>query len=334
MANESKTKLKLLYLSDILNGQTDENHPLSSYKICDLLSEKGILAERKSIYTDIAVLNEYGMDIIVNAQNNSKGFFVGSRQFELAEIRLLLDAVQAADFISPNKTKQLVKKIEGFTSVYQQKKLHRQVYVDNRPKCKNEEIFYNINTLDDAINKKVKVTFKYTRRKLTDEFTASREEKVFLVSPYALIWSADHYYLVCNNEKYDNLMNLRIDRIKNVNLTELPARHFSEVSDYESKFDSADYSSKLFNMYSGEPEPVELECDNGILEEILDKFGDKVKLRKSDDEHFYIKTDIAVSDGLVGWILQFGKKIKVVSPVNLADKVKEKAEEILNSYFE
>lgn len=196
MTDEKRnTKIKLLYIADILNSKTDEKHPLAAHEICDMLENIGVSAERKSIYKDIDVLKEYGMDIILNSQNKQKGFFVGSRKFELAEIRLLLDAVQAANFISPKKTRALVKKIESFTSVYQQKKLHGQVYVDNRPKCSNEELFYTINALDEAINENKKVSFKYSRRKITDEFKTSKEEKSFCVSPYALIWSDDHYIL-------------------------------------------------------------------------------------------------------------------------------------------
>lgn len=226
MAQQKNTKLKLLYLSDILSEKTDEAHPLSANELCDALCAAGIEAERKSVYKDIEVLKEYGLDIILGTENNKRGYFIGARKFELAELRLLLDAVQAANFISQKKTKILVEKIESFASKYQAATLHRQVYVDNRPKCKNEELYYTISALDDAINAELKVSFTYSRRVITDEFKQKSDEKAFKVSPYALIWSDDHYYLVCNNEKYDNLMNLRIDRIKSIAVTEESARPF------------------------------------------------------------------------------------------------------------
>lgn len=332
MAGVQKSKLKLLYLVDILRKKTDENNYLAATEICDELSQLDIPAERKSIYNDIDILREYGFDIIHTGSKNRGGYFLGAREFELAEIRLLSDAVQAANFISQKKTNQLVEKIESFASEKQAKILHSQVYVDNRPKCKNEEIYYTISLLDEAISANVKVNFTYTRRRITEEFKTAKEEKNFTVSPYALIWSDDHYYLVCNNEKYDNLMHLRIDKIKHLEKTDSPARHFSEVSDYKNHFDSADYASKLFNMYSGEPKPVEFICNNDALEPMLDRFGENVKIQKYDDEHFILRTNVAASDGLVSWIVQFGGRVKVKSPNDLVYSVKQKATEILELY--
>lgn len=332
MAGVQKSKLKLLYIVDILRKKTDENHYLVATEICDELSQLDIPAERKSIYNDIDILREYGFDIIHTGSKNRGGYFLGAREFELAELRLLSDAVQAANFISQKKTNQLVQKIESFASEKQAKILHSQVYVDNRPKCKNEEIYYTISLLDEAISAKIKVNFTYTRRRITEEFKTAKEEKSFTVSPYALIWSDDHYYLVCNNEKYDNLMHLRIDKIKHLEKTSLPARHFSEVSDYKNYFDSADYASKLFNMYSGEPKPVEFICNNDTLEPMLDRFGENVKIQKYDDEHFVLRTNVASSEGLVAWIVQFGGRVKVKSPNDLIYSVKQKAAEILEIY--
>ena len=199
MAWVQKSKLKLLYIVDILRKKTDENHYLAATEICDELSQLDIPAERKSIYNDIDILREYGFDIIHTGSKNRGGYFLGAREFELAELRLLSDAVQAANFISQKKTTQLVQKIESFASEKQAKILHSQVYVDNRPKCKNEEIYYTISLLDEAISAKVKVNFTYTKRRITEEFKTAKEEKSFTVSPYTLIWSDDHYYLVCNN---------------------------------------------------------------------------------------------------------------------------------------
>lgn len=332
MAGVKNSKLKLLYLAEIFEKKTDENHYISATQLCDELAKLGIPAERKSIYKDIDVLREYGYDIIHNGSRNNGGYFLGERKFQLAEIRLLSDAVQAANFISQKKTNELVKKIESFASDEQAKILHSQVYVDNRPKCKNEEIYYTIHYLDEAITNKVKVNVTYSRRKITDEFKTASEDKTYTVSPYALIWSDDHYYLVCNNEKYDNLMHLRVEKIKKFTLTKEPVRPFTEVSNYRISFDSADYASKLFNMYSGEQKPIELACNNDLLEPMLDRFGDKVRIQKYDDEHFILRTNAAVSDGLAAWVVQFGGRVKVRMPNDLINAVKKKAQDILNNY--
>lgn len=332
MAGVKNSKLKLLYLAEIFEKLTDDTHMLGANDLCDLLAKRGIPAERKSIYKDIDVLREYGYDIIYNGNKKEGGYFLGERRFELAELRLLSDAVQAADFISQKKTRKLVEKIESFASEAQAKKLHSQVYVDNRPKCSNEELYYTISAIDEAITAGKKIEFTYIRRKITDNFRRSKEEKVFTVSPYAMIWSDDHYYLVCNNEKYDNLMHLRIDKIKSPQMLNEKARSFAEVSDYRHKFDSADYAGKLFNMYSGEPKPIELACDNDLLEPMLDRFGENARLQKIDDEHFLVRANAAVSDGLAAWVVQFGGRVTVRMPNDLIYAVTEKAKAVLENY--
>ncbi len=334
MAGVKDSKLKLLYLADIFEKKTDENTYISANGLCEELNKLGIQAERKSIYKDIEVLKTYGYDIIHVGSRNSGGYFLGERKFELAEIRLLSDAVQAANFISSKKTNKLVEKIESFASDKEKKILHSQVYVDNRPKCKNEEIYYTISLLDEAITKGVKVKFTYTRRVITEQFKTAKEEKQFKISPYALIWSDDHYYVVGNNEKYDNLMHLRIDRIKKLELTQEKSRHFSEVSNYTRRFDSADYANKLFNMFSGEAKPIELICDNDLLDTMLDRFGENVRTQKVDDKHFLLRTNAVVSEGLVSWVLQFGGRVTVRMPNDLIYEVKKRAAEILEKYRE
>jgi predicted DNA-binding transcriptional regulator YafY len=332
MAGQKNTKLKLLYLKEIFEKHSDEQHILNAGDIADrLLRDYGLECERKSVYKDIEVLMDYGMDI-VKTRSPKNGFFLASGSFELAEIRLLSDAVQAADFITKNKTKKLIEKIEGFTSVYHADVLKKQVYIDNRPKSGNESIYYVIDDLDNAIKAGKKVKFSYSRRKMDDKYAARKETRVFTLSPYALIWSNDHYYLVANNEKYDNLMNVRVDRISGVIILEEKARPVSEVSVYKRYFDAADYAAKTFNMFTGEMQMVELRCSNAILEPIFDRFGERVNTRKYDDSHFLLRTEAAISEGLVSWIMQFGTDIEAIAPQNLRDMVIQRTESILNAY--
>ncbi len=333
MADKGYTKLKLLYIKDFLEKYSDEDNPVSTEQIIEMLSEKGINCERKSIYSDVKTLKEYGVDI--SAERFPKpGYSILSRDFELPELRLLIDAVQAANFITQKKSKELINKIGTLCSEGQRKLIEGQVYIDNRVKCTNEEIYYNIDILNRAIQKKRKVSFTYQKRTTADnEEGYELSEKDFCVSPYALIWSNDHYYLVANNEKYDNLMHTRIDRMKKVEISDKRARNFSEVSPYKKFFDSADYSGKIFNMFSGDTQRLELSCDNSIIEEILDRFGTEVTLKKADkDGCFILVTKCVVSEGLVSWIMQFGPKIEVRSPRKLREDVRKKAQDILNAY--
>ena len=333
MADKGYTKLKLLYIKDYLERVSDEENPISVEKIIEMLNEKGITCERKSVYGDVKALKEYGLDI--SAERVPRvGYSILSREFELPELRLLIDAVQAANFITQKKSKELIKKIGTLCSENQRKLIEGQVYIDNRVKCTNEEIYYNIDILNRAIQKKRQVSFIYQKRTMTegeDAYTVTEREHC--VSPYALIWSNDHYYLVANNDKYDNLMHTRIDRMKKVEITDITARDFSEVSPYKHFFDSADYSGKIFNMFSGDTQRLELCCDNSIIEEILDRFGAEATLKKSNrDGHFVLTTKCVVSEGLVSWIMQFGPKVEVISPKKLREDVRDKADEIVRLY--
>ena len=327
--SSSKTKTLLVY--KYLKGYSDDENPLSTTELIELLKKDGIKCERKSIYADVQTLNDIGFDII-STKSPKRGFFMGKRKFELPEIRLLIDAVSSAGFITPNKTKDLVEKLETLVSVNQAKELYSQVYIDSDTKCDNEEIYYVIDFLHEAIINKHKVKFSYKRRTIDKANRKNYTEKRFTVSPYALIWKNDHYYLVCNNEKYDNLMNLRLDRIRKISNIDEPVRDVSEVSEYEDAFNVADYSSQMFNMFSGEKIKATLVCDLDIREEIMDRFGAKIPLKAVDMDHFETTINAAFSDGLVSWIMSFGDKIKVVEPGNLADEVRIKSEKILNLY--
>ncbi len=331
--NESKADIKLRFLRimDILNTYSDEDSPLTANDIISKLeSQYNIICDRKTIYSAIDSLEEYGLDIVKSS--SPKGYFIGSREFELPEVRLLIDAVQSANFISSKKTKVLLNKLSKLTSINQFKKLEKQVHIDARNKTTNENLFYVIDALDNAISSNLKVSVLYRRRNISVDKKTHFEEKTYTLSPYCLIWYDDHYYLVANNEKYDNLMHLRIDRIKSVVILEEKTRHYSEVSQYKTKFNAADYSNKHLSMFSGESRPIDLICKSSIIEEVLDKFGEKISLQPIDDEIFSARVYAAVNQGLVNWIIQYGDSIKVKSPTELVEMIKDKADKIINTY--
>ncbi len=332
MANQYNQKLKLLFLLDDLLTNSDENNPIDAETLIIHLKNKGIDSERKSIYRDISILKEYGYDIL-KMRSPKSGYYIGNRDFQLAEVRLLCDAVQAANFISQKKTKELLTKIYGLVSKSQAEQIKNQVYVDNRPKCANESLYYTIDKLDRAIQNNRQVKIVYRKRKIADSNKASYEEKTHYISPYALIWSNDHYYLVGNNRNHSNLMVSRIDRIKSVEILEnTPSISFADVSEYKTYFDSADYANKHFSMFAGEPENVELICDNEIIEQILDRFGDSTSILKCGETKFKININVAVSEGLVSWIMQYGDAIKVNSPESLKKMVVDRAQSIISTY--
>ena len=331
MESRRNAKLKILYIIDILKKHSDEEHPLSAAQICEYLAEYEISAERKAIYDDIENLIYYGFDII-KTRSPKAGVFLASRDFEIPEIYLLTDAVQSADFITPKKTRELVSKLDSMLSVEQAKLRQHSTYIEYNHKCNNEEIYITIDSVRRAIELSRKITLRYISHRFGDGRKIEVSEKHFKVSPYALIWTDDHYYLVCNNEKYNNLMHLRLDRMKSVNTTDEPSRHFSECSSYSDVFDTSDYISKAFNMFGGEQTEIELRCNETILEQIIDRFSENIHITDKSDGKFNFRTKALVSDGLVSWLMQFGEDIEVVSPPTIREMLKKKIEEVAKIY--
>lgn len=331
MAERIGQKLKLLYLTEILRKKTDEEHPLNATELCKCLAEYGITAERKAIYNDIENLIAFGYDI-VKTRTPRSGFFMASREFELPEIYLLTDAVQSANFITPKKTRELVSKLDKMLSENQTRAREQRVYFDSKHKCNNEEIYYNIDTIRQAIEQNKKIKLRYTRRELSDNRKIVSVSKEMTISPYALIWQNDHYYLVGNNAKYDNLLHLRIDRMHSIKITDEKWRHFSEVCQYKEFFNVSDYADKSFNMYGGEVTEIELKCDKSKLEQIIDRFSRDIFICKVTDTTFNFSTKALISDGLISWLLQSGNFVEVVSPLSLRQTVSDRIDMLRNTY--
>lgn len=331
MAGRRNQRTRVINLLKILMQKTDEDHPLNAGELILRLGEIGIECDRKTIYEDIEALILCGYDII-STRGSKSGYFIAGRDFELPEVALLTDAVLSADFITHKKTNTLVNKLQGLLNDYQAEIYKGRTFLDKRNKADNEEIYYSIDAIERGIGEKKKITLKYLRHTLKDGRVPEITSKEMKVSPYALVWADDHYYLVCNNEKYDNLMHLRLDRMKSVKVTDKNWRHFSEVSEYKNEFNTADYSEKVFNMYSGEEEEITLDCSTDILEQVIDRFSDKIFIRTAEENRFLFSCHAYISDGLVTWIMQFGDKMQVKGPEKLKDRILTRAKQITTLY--
>ncbi len=331
MGKTNTSKIKLLYLLDILKSKTDEDHPLGIPQLIAQLEKRGVTAERKSLYRDLEVLEEAGFDILYTRTPKS-GYYLGERDLQLAEIRLLMDGVLSAGFITPKKSKELLDKLCGGLSEYQKKQLSSQVYLDHRNKHANEEIYYTVDALHKAIAAKRKIQFSYVRRVLDETGKVTVSTKEFRVSPYALLWHDERYYLIGNNEKYDNLMHLRVDRMQKVQLLKDPYRSFEEVSQYRNFFDVADYAGKLSNAFAGQAVSVELLCKGDLLESVYDRFGNDLSVRPAGENRFSVRIQATMSDGLVHDMLNFGEGVQVVSPKELRQKVAQTVENLHKMY--
>ncbi len=330
MARKENQKLKLIYTLDILKKYSDEENPINALKIAEYLADYGIEAERKSIYNDIKVLEDYGCDIIKSS--SKKGWFIGSREFEVPEIYLLTDAVRSAKFISSKKSRELLNKLNSMLSIHQAKKIKNSVFFAPNDKCGNEELYYSIDTITSAIESKKQIKLNYSSREFSQNRQVERKYKEMTLNPYALTWQDDHYYLICNYSKYDNLIHLRLDRISSVVITDVPVRHFSEVSEYTEFFDTADYTKKLFSMFTGTITDIHLRCRREITEQVLDRFTEDIFITDVTDEQFSFRVKAVISDALVTWIINYGKDLTVLKPDNLKDMVKNRALEVLSNY--
>lgn len=327
MAKSSNQKLKLLYLLKMLNEKTDEENTMTINEMIAELERYGITAERKSIYDDLEALRHYGLDIATR-KSKTTDYFVASRLFELPELKLLVDAVQCSKFVTHKKSNELIKKIESLASYRQAQSLQRQVYVSNRVKTINESIYYNVDRLHTAIAENKKVSFKYFDYDIKKEKAFRKNGDKYSVSPYALSWDDENYYLITFSTKYNDFTHYRVDRMTDIDLID---EERDSLPDRE-HFDIAEYTKKVFNMFGGEEVLIQLQFDNSLVNAVVDRFGKDVVIGKKDENSFCIWIKVAVSSAFFAWISQFGSKVKILSPQNVVEHFKNYLKEILLSY--
>lgn len=311
----------------MLEEKTDEENTMSINAMIAELERYGVSAERKSIYDDLEVLKHYGLDI-ASKKSKTTEYFVASRLFELPELKLLVDAVQCSKFVTHKKSNELIKKIESLASYRQAQSLQRQVYVSNRVKTINESIYYNVDRLHAAIAENKKVCFKYFDYDIKKEKVFRKNGDKYAVSPYALSWDDENYYLITFSSKYNDFTHYRVDRMTDIDLIEeerdpLPEREH---------FDIAEYTKKVFNMFGGEEVLVQLQFDNSLVNAVIDRFGKDVVIGKIDECSFYIWIKVAVSSTFFAWLSQFGSKVKILSPDIVIEKYKSSMRDILTLY--
>ena len=321
-------KLKLLYLYDILKERTDEEHGISMSEIIKALDACGVRAERKSIYTDIQELNKYGADIVGDKEGKVYTYRLAGREFEMAELKLLVDAVQSSKFITGRKAKELIGKLEGLASVHEAKKLDRQVVVAGRIKTMNESIYYNVDAIHRAIGEDVQIRFKYFRWTEKKEQELRHDGADYVVSPWGLVWDDENYYLIGYDAGYKEIRHYRVDKMKQIRMT-------SDKRDGKAAFkdvDMATYTEKRFGMYDGELMKVTLLCKNSAAGVIIDRFGKDVPMIKADRDHFETIIDMAMSDLFLGWIASMGDIIRITEPKAAVDRMKEMIDKLKKLY--
>ncbi len=327
MASDLNFRQRLLYVMKILMEKSDEDHLLTIQDILDGLNAYGVQGERKAIYRDIENLCEFGLDIISVKKNRNCYYYIGSREFELAELKLLVDSVQSAKFITKKKSGELIKKLEGLASVYEAGQLQRQVYVSERIKSMNESIYYNIDALHSAISGNCRIKFRYFSWNVNRQQELRRNGGYYVVSPWALMSDNENYYAVVYDSEDGKIKHFRVDKMLNIALLE-EQREGREVF---KQFDMASYAGKMFGMFGGEEESVKILCENYLANVIIDRFGKDVMLIKTDEEHFTVNVRVAVSSQFLGWVFSLGSGARIVGPESVVKRMREAAEAILNS---
>lgn len=306
MSRSPNQKQKLLALLEILRAESDENHPLSTADLIAALARQGISAERKSIYDDIATLTDRGYDIVTV---RGRGCYLASREFELAELKLLVDAVQSSKFISEGKSRTLIRKLESLCSRHEAGQLQRQVFVSGRVKTMNEAVLYSIDALHEAIATDRQVQFRYFDYNAKKEKVFRHGSKTYTVSPVGLLRSDECYYLVALEGV--ERRHYRVDRMTGITLTD------QSRTPGCAGLDMAAYTRRHFSMFSGVEQQVKLRCPNALAHVFLDQFGMDVMLIPQDGAHFTLTVEVAVSPLFYGWLFALGAEVEILAPADV-----------------
>lgn len=310
MPKSSNQKLKLLSIVRMLQENTDEDHLMTTQEIIDRLAAEGISAERKSIYDDMEQLVNFGYDIIQVRSRTNGGYYLAGRDFELAELKLLVDAVQASRFITQKKSRELIKKLECLTSRHEAKQLQRQVYVAGRIKTENESIYYSVDAIHKAIFENVCISFTYMEWTISKELKPKKAGEKYTVSPWALLWQDENYYLAAYDAQAEVMKHYRVDKMGAVQLTKLPRQGMEKFS----QVDLADYTNRTFGMFGGQAVTVTMEFSNRLIGVVLDRFGRETDIRGKNQDTFTVRVPVAVSGQFFGWLAGIGKEAAVTAP--------------------
>ena len=327
MGKSADSKLRLLYLMRYLLRETDEAHPAG---IADMLAELeryGITANRKTVYDDLEALRLYGLDLL-SVKGRTTGYYVASRDFELPELKLLVDSVQSSKFITQKKTLSLIRKIESLASVHEGQLLQRQVYVHNRVKTMNESVYYNVDEISGAISRDRGIRFRYFDYAPDGSRFYRRSGDFYRVSPFALMWDNENYYLLGWDEEAQELRHYRVDKMERIEARSEPRQGREAFA----KVDMAAYSQQVFGMFGGAVQPVRLRFARRLAGAVIDRFGRGLILAPDGGEHFTVTAPVAVSPQFYAWLLGFGEEAEILGPPAVREGLKEHLAKVQKLY--
>ena len=328
MARSAYQKLKPLYIMNYLLQNSDEDHLVSMSQLIEHLAAHGIPSERKSVYDDIEALRVFGLDIVQGGSGKNAGYYIANRSFELPELKLLVDSVQSSKFITHKKTATLIKKIETLASIHEAQLLNRQVYVKNRIKTMNESIYYNIDAIQSGISQNKKIQFKYFEYTVQKTRHYRKDGAFYVVSPFAMTWDDENYYLVAFDSQAGIIKHYRVDKMTDISALEAPREGTEDLS----QLDLSAYSQKVFSMFSGEEQTVRLRFASHLAGAVIDRFGREVMMIADGEEQFTVSLEVVVSPQFFAWVFGLGTEAEILAPEAVRNEAKAIALNIAELY--
>ncbi len=319
MAKGRNQKLKLLYLTKIFMEKTDESHALTLAEITSLLNGYEVTADRKTLYLDFEELKHYGLDIISEQRSKTVVYYLASRDFELAELKLLVDSVQSSKFITEKKSNSLIKKLESLVSEHESKQLHRQVITSGRVKTMNESILINVDSIHSAINNNRQISFQYFQWTPDKQRELRHDGQRYTISPWHLVWDNENYYMIGYDSDSEMIKHFRVDKMLRISSGNEKREGLKKMKE----FNIATYSRTLFGMLGGESTRVTLQCHNSMAGVIIDRFGKDTVMLRHDDEHFIAYVEVVPSDQFLGWIIGLSSYVQIMEPSSVVKQIKD-----------
>lgn len=329
MPKGTNQKFKLYRLAQIMLEKTDDDHYITMPEILSSLEAYGVTADRKSIYNDLRDLEVLGIEVEGEPVGGRYHYHVLNRPFELPELKLLVDAIQSSKFITERKTNALIKKLEQLVSQYEAVKLQRQVYVSGRIKTMNESIYYTVDAIHNAISENKKIRFQYYQWNVKKEMELRHGGAFYHISPWGLSWDDENYYLVGYDSEADTLKHYRVDKMLHIQMSD----EKREGQEHFERLNMADYAKKSFGMFGGKEQKVKLLVKNELAGVMIDRFGKDIMMIPKEEKYFTVNVDVHISNQFLGWVFSLGDGVKIISPDEVVEQMKQEVERLQQQYF-
>lgn len=328
MAERKGYRTRILLVERYLRRFSDESHGRTMREILEYLQTQGITTDRRTLYLDFEEMRSMGMDIIAEKGRRDCCYYLASREFELAELKLLVDAVRSFRFMTVRKSRSLIGKLKGLVSVYEAEALEQQISGEDRYKSLNEEVYYNVDRIHAAIHDNRRIRFQYFQWTVSKEMALRHGGDWYHVSPWGLVWDDENYYLIAYDPEQEEIRHYRVDKMLHIEPQEEPR----DGEEQFRRFDITGYSRKMFGMFGGETEQVKLLCDNDMAGVMIDRFGTGVTMIPVDERRFCAQPEVVVSDQFIGWVISLGDRVRILEPASAVDAMKETARRLSSQY--